>query len=115
MLDFKAQLHKDMEVFHNPGEFATETKFWYDGEMYEVPLVFDKESVIAYKGSGGYHAEGINEVEAIVYIAHKDVGFVPRKDHSFEIEIAGAVETYNIIQSDYEDGEIILRLGAFGE
>lgn len=112
-MDFKAQLIKDMATFHNPGEFATKTAMWYDGQRYEVPLIMDSET--AKNRQKTDHAEGIHAVEVVVYIAQSDLGFVPRKDHNIEIDIAGSVEMYVILKSDYEDGEIILELGAFDE
>lgn len=113
-MDFKAQLIKDMATFHNPGEFATETDIWYDGKPYRVPLILDHETAKERQGTSD-NADGIHAVEVVVYIAQTDIGFVPRKNHNFEIDIAGAIMIYNILKSDYEDGEIILELGALDE
>jgi hypothetical protein len=114
-MDFKAQLIKDMATFHNPGEFATETDIWYDGKPYRVPLILDHETAKDRRQLAGDNADGIHAVEVVVYIAQTDIGFVPRKNHNIEIDIAGAIMMYNILKSDYEDGEIILELGAFDE
>ena len=35
-MDFKAQIIKDLKVFHNPGEFAEMMCIWYEGQQYEV-------------------------------------------------------------------------------
>ena len=43
------------------------------------------------------------------------MGIVPKKGREIEIEEAGAVNLYTIQKSSYEDGEIILELGAFTE
>ena len=50
-----------------------------------------------------------------MYISHADLGFVPKKGKTLEVEEAGAVSEYIITKSSYEDGEIILELGAFEE
>ena len=61
------------------------------------------------------HAEGINLAEALVYISFEDLGFMPKKGHIIEIEEAGVINEYEIIKANYEDGEIVLELGAFTE
>lgn len=115
-MDFKAQIIKDLAVFHNPGEFGEVTTIWYGGGCYTVPVVIDHLTAanrVNVKDTD--HAEGINRVEAVLYISHADLGFVPRKGQNIEIEEAGAVNMYEITKSSYEDGEIILELGAFDE
>lgn len=114
-MDFKAQLIKDMATFHNPGEFATETDIWYDGEHYGVPLILDHETAKERRQLVDDNADGIHAVEVVAYIAQTDIGFVPRKNHNIEIDIAGSVMMYTILKSSNEDGEIILELGAFDE
>ena len=44
-----------------------------------------------------------------------DVGFIPRKVRQIEIDIAGAVQLFDITKSDCEDGEIILELEVLEE
>ena len=110
-MDFKAQILKDLKVFHNPGEFATMTRIWYNGNCYTVPIVIDHETAKDRMEP----AEGINLAEALVYISFDDLGFMPEKGCNIEIEEAGAVNLYEITKSDYEDGEIVLELGAFTE
>lgn len=114
-MDFKAQILKDLKVFHNPGEFATMTRIWYNGDCYTVPIVIDHETAKDRKTLVNDHAEGINLAEALVYISFDDLGFMPEKGCNIEIEEAGAVNLYEITKSDYEDGEIVLELGAFTE
>lgn len=114
-MDFKAQILKDLKVFHNPGEFATMTRIWYNGNCYTVPIVIDHETAKDRKTLVNDHAEGINLAEALVYISFDDLGFMPEKSCNIEIEEAGAVNLYEITKSDYEDGEIVLELGAFTE
>lgn len=114
-MDFKAQILKDLKVFHNPGEFAAMTRIWYGDGCYTVPIVIDHEAVKDRKTLVNDHAEGINLAEALVYISFDDLGFMPEKGCTIEIEEAGAVNMYEITKADYEDGEIVLELGAFTE
>ena len=114
-MDFKAQILKDLKVFHNPGEFATMTRIWYGGGCYKIQIVIDHETARDRKTLVDAHAEGISLPEAIVYISFDDLGFMPEKGCNIEIEEAGAVNLYEIKKSDYEDGEIVLELGAFTE
>jgi hypothetical protein len=115
MIDFKTQFIKDMAVFHNPGEFATQTQIKYQGKHYNIPIVIDHEAAQERQKSSSDHADGINRLEALAYIALVDLGFVPQKGSNIELDIAGEWVLYEILKSDYEDGEIILELGAFVE
>lgn len=114
-MDFKAQLDADMAVFHNTGEFATLAGFYYDREWYKTPVILDHEAAVDRQRAANDNAPGVSEVEALAYIAHKDLGFIPQRNHEFAVKVAGVTREYNIIKSDYEDGEIILTLGAFEE
>jgi len=114
-MDFKAQILEDLKVFHNPAEFATMTSIWYDGDSYKVPIVIDHETAKDRTMPASDHAEGINLAEVLVYMSFEDLGFMPKKGHTIEIEEAGVVNEYEIIKADYEDGEIVLELGAFIE
>lgn len=114
-MDFKAQVLQDLKVFHNPAEFASMTNIWYNGGCYTVPIMIDHETAKDRKTLVNDHAEGINLAEALVYISFDDLGFMPEKGCNIEIEEAGAVNLYEITKSDYEDGEIVLELGAFME
>ena len=46
---------------------------------------------------------------------HKDLGFIPERNHEFAVKVAGVMQEYNIEKVDYEDGEIIMELGAYVE
>lgn len=113
-MDFKAQIEKDLAVFHNTGEFATQMNVWYCDNQYTIPVILDHTAAVERQG-GQDHAEGINRIEALAYISMSDLGFVPKKGRNIEFEEAGAVTMYEILKSDFEDGEIILELGAFDE
>lgn len=114
-MDFKAQCDADMAVFHNASEFATVTGFWYDRVWHEASAVLDHEAAAERQRKGGDNAPGVSKIEALAYVAHKDLGFVPERDHEFAIKVAGVTQEYNILKADYEDGEIILELGAYVE
>lgn len=114
-MDFKAQCAADMAVFHNLTEFATAAGFWYDREFYEVPVILDHEAAAERQKAGSDNAPGVSRVEALVYVAHKDLGFIPQRDHQFAIKVAGVTQEYNIIKVEYEDGEIIMEVGAYLE
>lgn len=115
MSDFKAQLIKDMDTFHNTAEFATKMKVWYNGSQYEISVILDHTAAAERKKGSADHAEGLNQLEAIAYMALKDFGFVPKRGREIEFEEAEAVSTYRIEKSSCEDGEIILELGAIEE
>lgn len=114
-MDFKTQLIKDMAVFHNTREFATDTDIWYEGKYYNVPLILDHAAAEERKRSNADHGEGLNSIQALAYISLSDIGVVPNRGSRIEIDVAGTVEIYKINKSDVEDGEIILELGAFDE
>lgn len=114
-MDFKAQLIKDMAIFHNTKEFATDTDIWYDGKYYNVPLILDNTAAEERKQLNADHGEGLNSIQALAYIALADMGIVPHRGSNIEIDVAGTVEMYKINKVDVEDGEIILELGAFDE
>lgn len=115
LMDFKAQIIEDLKTFHNSGEFAEMMCIWYDGKRYEVPAVLDHLTGTDRRQSGGDNAEGIYRAEAMLYLSYADMGIVPQKGHEIEIEQAGAINYYMIEKSSYEDGEIVLELGAFTE
>lgn len=116
MGDFKALLDSDMKVFHNPAEMAHKINLWYLEKQYTVPAVIDHTAAEDRQKAGEDHAEGIYRADCLVYIALRDLGFVPKKDRNIEIEApSGAVNAYRIQKADCEDGEIILELELMDE
>lgn len=115
MGDFKALLDSDMAVFHNTAEFAQKTNIWYQEKQYTVPAIIDHTAAEDRRKLEADHAEGIYRANCLAYIAFHDLGFVPKKDRSIEIEEAGAVREYRIEKADCEDGEIILELELMDE
>ena len=114
-MDFKAQLDSDMGVFHNPAEMAHKVDIWYLGEKYTVPAIIDHTAAEERQKLRDDHVEGIYRANCLVYIAMRDLGFVPKKGRRIEIGEAGAVTEYQIGKADYEDGEIILELELMDE
>jgi len=114
-MDFKAQILEDLKVFHNLGEFGTVTNLWYDGSKYTIPIVIDHEIVKDRKSLMNDHAEGINRVEVTIYLSFEDLGFIPKKGMTIELEEVGSINLYEITKSVEEYGEIILELGAYSE
>ena len=115
MGDFKALLDSDMKVFHNPAEFAHETNIWYLEKKYTVQAIIDHTAAEERQRAGEDHAEGIYRANCLVYIALRDLGFVPKKDRNIEIEEAGAVSIDQLATADCEDGELILELELMDE
>ena len=114
-MDFKSQIAKDMAVFHNPNEMAETVDFYYNGSCYTVPVVMDHTEARERTNTGD-HAEGIFQVDCVLYMALADIGFVPRKGATIEIgtENTGYTE-YEIMKSNCEDDEIILEMAVFTE
>lgn len=115
MGDFKALLAGDMKVFHNPAEFAHKVNIWYLEKQYTVPAIIDHTAAEERRKTEADRAEGICRINCLVYIALCNLGFVPKKGRSIEIEEAGAVTEYRIEKADCEDGEIILELELIDE
>lgn len=114
-MDFKTAVLKDMETFHNVSEFAVIKEIRYDSEFYKVPVILDHETAMERKQLAGDNGEGINKIEVIAYIALSDLGFVPHRGNTIEIEDGGRYRMFNISNAECEDGEIILELGAYDE
>ena len=114
-MTFWEQLEADMDVFHNPAEFATVAGFYYDREWTEAPVVLDHEAAVERQQKANDNAPGVSQVEVLAYIAKKDLKFIPERNHEFAVKVDGATQEYNIIKCGYEDWEIILELGAYVE
>lgn len=107
---FKALLDSDMKVFHNTAEMAHRVNVWYGEKKYTVPAIIDHTAAEERQKAGEDHAEGIHRANCLVYIPLNELGLVPKKGRSIEVEEAGAVNEYQIAKADLEDGEIILEL-----
>lgn len=114
-MNFKSQLIKDMDVFHNPDEMAQMLDVIYQGTVYTAPVVLDHTEA-ADRAAGEDHAQGIFRVDVIAYMALKDITVVPRKGASIEIGSEHTGYTlYEVEKSTVEDGEIILELVVYDE
>ena len=114
-MDFKAQLASDMKIFHNCGEFGTMTDLWYQGKQYNVPIIIDHTAADERRRLTDDNVEGLYKVDCLVYVSQHDLGIVPKKNRQIEIDIAGAVEMFQIGKVEVEDGEIILELTVIDE
>lgn len=114
-MNFKKLLESDMKVFHNTGEMATITDIWYQGKMYNVPLIIDHTAADERRRLNGDNVEGLHTVSCLVYISLYDLGFIPKQGRTIEIDEAGAIRQFEIKKADHEDGEIILELEVLEE
>lgn len=114
-MDFKSQIARDMKVFHNPAEMAELLDIYYNGNCYTVPVVMDHTQA-KDRPTTADHAEGINQIDCVAYMALTDIGIVPQKGASIEIgtEQTGYTE-YQISNANCEDGEVILEMVVYAE
>ena len=104
-MDFKAQLQRDLDVFHNSGEFAQQLEFWYDGNRYCAPVILDS-SMDNRKQPASDHVDGIYRADLTMHIAHEAIKVIPRKGHNIEI----GDDTYIITHVSHEDGDIVIEM-----
>lgn len=108
-MNFKAQIDKDIsQVFHNSGEFAEMLYFYLDGEPRKAKGVLDySEYNERRRGNNNQDkAEGIYNVDLIMYIALQDLGKLPRRGQELEIND----EIYTIEKVKNEMGELTIHL-----
>lgn len=112
MPNFKAQIERDIkDVFHNSGEFAEITDFWYKGTRYSLPVVIEYETARERSKSAHDYADGIFIADAKLYIAHSDLKVIPKQGNIITI----ADNEYRIVKAVNDMGEIILDLEMFDE
>lgn len=114
-MDFKSQIASDMKVFHNAEEFGTMTDMWYQGKEYTAPLIMDHTEAGERQKMSGDNVDGIYQIDCIVYISKHDLGIVPMKGRTIEIDVEDSIIMYQIEKVDYEEGEIILELRVLDE
>lgn len=106
-MDFKYQADHDIKkVFHNSGEFAEITEFYLDNEPIVAKVVLDYSEYNDRKKAGSDNAEGLYNVDLIMYISLESLKKTPRKGQEIEINN----EFYTIGKVKSEMGEIILYL-----
>jgi hypothetical protein len=106
-MDFKYQADQDIKkVFHNSGEFAEITEFYLDNEPIVAKVVLDYSEYNDRKKAGSDNAEGLYNVDLIMYISLESLKKTPRKGQEIEINN----ECYTIGKVKSEMGEIILYL-----
>lgn len=113
-MDFKSQLLDDMKIFHNAKEMAEKIEITYQGSRKVVAAILESAEEITRQKNDP--AQGINEIDSILYVSLEEMGEIPEKGSDIEI---GTKETgwvrYEIVRSHYEDGEIILNLMRYEE
>ena len=112
---FKKQLKADCaNVFHNENEFAEMKHFVYDCKRYHAPVILDtlsdKAAFTPSDNTAGY-TQGIYRADAVLYINESDVDFIPRQGARIIIER----ETYYIMRTSFECGEMVLGLRRLDE
>lgn len=111
-MNFKGQLDKDLKnVFHDTGTFAEEVEFYYDGKLYNIPVVLDYAEFADRKKTGSDYAEGLFHVDLIMFVWLEDLKKVPRKGQEIEI----GKDIYTIEKVKNEMGELTLYLGLIME
>ncbi len=112
MAGFKAQIKRDLEkVFHNADEHADNVKVEYNGKTLTIPVIIDHEGAMDRAKPSSDHAEGVFIADLTVYISFYDIGIVPRKETSIEIDGT----SYNILRVGFDAGEITLDLEVMDE
>ena len=115
-MDFKAQLEADMSIFHNVGEMADLMDVYYGNDSYTIPVLIDYTQVSERKIIASDHVQGINETDAVAYMALSDIGKIPKRDMDIEIGTSETgYKTFRIVKSSCEAGEIILELAELNE
>lgn len=113
-MDFKSQLLNDMKIFHNTKEMAEKIEITYQGRRKVAAAILESAEEITRQKNDP--AQGINEIDSILYVSLEEMGEIPEKNSDIEI---GTKETgwvrYEIVKSHYEDGEIILNLMRYEE
>lgn len=69
MLNFKAQLDRDLEtVFHNSAEHADVVEFWIDGTRYKGPVIIDDGGAQDRTKPATDHVDGLVLVDLVMYV-----------------------------------------------
>lgn len=112
MNSFKDMLAKDIaDVFNNANEFAEQMLIYYDGQPHEnISLILDKTAKDRNRNKDDYETLTY-KYDATAYINEKELGFMPKKNHSLVIN---GVD-YNIVEVTNEIGEIVIKLEVYDE
>lgn len=106
-MNFKAQLDNDLKkVFHNSGEFAEVIEFYYNNKPIKAKVVLDYSEYNERKKAGSDNAEGLFNVDLIMFITLEALGKMPRKGQEMEIND----EYYTISKVKNEVGELTIYL-----
>ena len=113
MKNFKEMLDKDLSrTFYNTEEFAEIRKVKYDGNNYNIPVIFDSEETKdRNKGSNNDNAEGIHKRYVVVRMQLSDLGKEPR--HGARLWIDNDLYIIDGVRNEYN--ELIIDLERFDE
>ena len=107
MLNFKAQLDRDLEtVFHNSAEHADVVEFWIDGTRYKGPVIIDDGGAQDRTKPNSDHVDGLTLVDLVVYVPLSILNQIPKRGLNAEID----GDLYEIVKVHPEAGEIVLYL-----
>ena len=112
--DFALELIRVLQGEDKAKEMAEKIEITYQGSRKVVAAILDSAEEITRQKNDP--AQGINEIDSILYVSLEEMGEIPEKGSDIEI---GTKETgwvrYEIVKSHYEDGEIILNLMRYEE
>lgn len=107
MVNFKAQLERDLKaVFLSGKEFAEVKEIGYNGNYYKVPMAIDSEGAKDRQKPSTDNAEGIFAVDMVMYAAYSDFGVMPKQGQPIEID----GDIFRIASVQNEMGQLILNL-----
>lgn len=109
---FKEALENDLKnIFFNVQEFAELCELDYDGAVYSVPVVIDKNVLQDRKNNSTDHEAELARRETMVYIRAESLPAIPRKNHYISINGLQYVITessenkgvYELVCVEYEE------------
>ena len=114
-MNFKQQVERDVErTFSNLDEFADMTVFHYNKKRFKCPVVLDRDVMqdrdIDRRRSD--NAQGIFVCDLRMFVALKHIKTVPRKNMVIEFENG---ESYRVMTSDNQMGQVVIDLEAYDE
>ena len=87
-MDFKSQLLDDMKTFHNAKEMAEKIEITYQGSRKVVAAILESAEEIARQKNDP--AQGINEIDSILYVSLEEMGEIPEMLEIPEMSVSPA-------------------------
>ena len=110
-MSFKDSVAADIGVFLNVEEFAETMDVVYEGVLYSIPVVLEKNQTEDRKHNQTDFMQGVFPVTKVAYLAETDIGVIPKQGSFISIDDY----EYRIATSDVEMGVIRLGLEAYDE